>query len=257
MTRSLLVAIMLLAVRSLAAQADATVPVSPADSSAIADTAFREHARNRLLGMSTGEIAEKGSAWFGVHEVVLFQGGFVPADFLQINVMIMPFGSPVALVGAKVQVLPRDGFFRGLAVGGDIGMTLQQNRINDRDLLGAYNIATSFGTDIVAMHLNLTSFNHLEGAGKFGLPNLAQLGISLRYPDDPHIKLMAEAWFVNEDETGKNVDMEFGTVVGGLRIAHKHFVWEVGGFLVSGLSFSGHGPGGEVIVPYASAAWYF
>jgi hypothetical protein len=256
MPRSLLIALILLAARALPAQTADTTRISPADT-VIADSIVENHARNRLLWMSTGETAEKGSGWFGVHELVIFQGGYAPTDFLQINVLVMPFVYGFAAIGVKARVLPGDGLFRGLSVGGDIGTTIQSSQGIDSSLVVAYNIAASFGSDIIAAHLNLTSASNIFPGGRVGIPNLAQLGVSLGFSNDRKIKLMAEGWFVNSNEPGEPLQPEFVAGAAGVRVTNKHFVWELGGFLISGFSFSGHGSGSDLVIPYVSGVWYF
>ena len=211
-------------------------------------------AQNRLFWMSTGKISAPHRVSIGVFELFVFQGGYSPTDFFQMNGSAT-FG--YYSIGTKVQILQPMGILKGVAVGADFGFSPPSDGLLiSRDQLQTYTIALSLGNDEVQLHSSAMKFIQPNDYYNTSTPSCVQVGFELgpKNSDTRNTKFMSEFWFVNDSYESA---LKLGAIVFGMRSYGRTFVWEVA--LTVGPSLSPEGESSRLAfypLPYFSLMWF-
>lgn len=155
--------------------------------------------KNRLLTMSTGGLARTGSVFVGTHDLIAYQIGWVPIDFVQLSVSANLMYSSGA---AKFLIIESKTYQPGLAIGFEAtseGSLTPSPGTN----MYAVNAASSLPIGTSTFHINLVQPIDPSGQSVFNVPTLMQLGYE-HYKEtgsSRQTKFMAEVWLVNKYKT--------------------------------------------------------
>lgn len=230
----------------------ADAPMPPVDSAAY-DGLTRDPADHRLFIMPTGNTMPRGKVMLGVHELLWADIGVGITDYLQVAAVVTWVDGLSWTAGAKAQVVPPFGIFRGAAVSLDAwgfgGLSGLLSSRNDPVHVG-FSAAASCGTDNVQVHVGNTTV--LSAGGHSGTPGagVLQTGLSVT-GEDKRFKFITELiWALDRGDR-----MNVGTVMLGVRFASRAFAWEAGLFTIPSLSHSDLSA--PPALPFLSGTFYF
>lgn len=228
-------------------------PVPPTDSAAACDGLARDPADHPLFTMPTAGTIPNGKVMIGVHELLSADIGFGITGNLQVTALVTWVDGFTWTAGAKAQVVPAFGIFRGAVVsldawgfGGLDGTVLSHNE----PVHVGFPAAASCGTDNVQIHVsNTTVLSTGEPRGTPGA-GILQTGLSIT-GDDKGFKFITELIWELDGKDRMNV----GAVMLGARLASRIFAWEAGLFTIPSLSKSDlEAP---PAIPFLSGTFYF